>query len=421
MDAWVKVDGAAEGEEFDLEGQLASGEEMPASYFVGQELDWEAPWDPVDLVVELPYWLMVPNCTLTVSVEGCDFQVQLRDDCFEVHLGEFTDSRNRRIYIGPLSSELDEQLLHLPSDAGPVRRKCKTVVRLLTRSNADVLAAAAEGGRRGRVSMYYLESLCAAHLPVLNELVRGYRVATYDFFPFELSPWDVPVWSVIDQHGSTSTVRLMDYRGWDGKPLVGGRGHPMIPMMLITPSDLQSAVGGPSTPGELEMLDALNLVQRGDYSGAVRRVSTSIEVILEAVLRVELSGRHSDDEVREKLEQSKNDVPGRLRQYIKLSRRTAPAGLLAELDRTRALRHAVVHDGLRIPYPDRGVVERAVETGRWLFNWFENDVTRAQRREGLLGLRSLGRHLPLYGARITPNGVVVASGARDDALGSEAS
>jgi hypothetical protein len=38
------------------------------------------------------------------------------------------------------------------------------------------------------------------------------------------------------------------------------------------------------TPGELELLDAVNLMERGDYSGAVRRVTTAIEVVVEAVV-----------------------------------------------------------------------------------------------------------------------------------------
>jgi hypothetical protein len=42
------------------------------------------------------------------------------------------------------------------------------------------------------------------------------------------------------------------------------------------------------TPGELELLDAVNLMERGDYSGAVRRVTTAIEVVVEAVVGKEI-------------------------------------------------------------------------------------------------------------------------------------
>jgi len=36
-------------------------DEAPQSYWVGQELAWEADPIPVVLFVELPYWLMVPD------------------------------------------------------------------------------------------------------------------------------------------------------------------------------------------------------------------------------------------------------------------------------------------------------------------------------------------------------------------------
>jgi hypothetical protein len=406
VDAWVQVDGGVEGKEFDFEKELAASEPPPANYFIGQELEWEAARVPIHLAVELPYWLMVPNATIDPVVDGCPFQTEIRDDCFDLHQGDVTDSRFRRIYIGPVPPDLEGHL----SEDQPVpiaRRKCKTVVRLSTTCNGDVLAAAAEGGRRARVSRYYLAAFCSAHLPVVNALVRAYRLATYDFFPFELSPWDVPVWFVTGPQPPGINVVLMAYREWDGKPLVGGKGHPMAPVALIGATDLQAALGEIGSPGELELLDALNLIERGDYAGAVCRVATSIEVVLEAVLRRELSSQYPGDDVERRLKRSRMNVPGRLLQYEKLSGRVAAPVLHRELDRTRTLRHAIVHDGLRLPYVERAFAERSVETGRWLFNWLENDPTRTQRREARLGMRSLGRHFPLYDARITPNGVDV--------------
>lgn len=44
--------------------------------------------------------------------------------------------------------------------------------------------------------MAYFAALCASPVPVVNEVILRNRLATYDFFPFEVSPWDVPVWFV---------------------------------------------------------------------------------------------------------------------------------------------------------------------------------------------------------------------------------
>ena len=49
--------------------------------------------------------------------------------------------------------------------------------------------------------MAYFAALCASLVPVVNEVILRYRLATYDFFPFEVSPWDVPVWFVQTAQG----------------------------------------------------------------------------------------------------------------------------------------------------------------------------------------------------------------------------
>jgi vacuolar-type H+-ATPase subunit C/Vma6 len=55
-------------------------------------------------------------------------------------------------------------------------------------------------------------------------------------------------------------------------------------------------------------MDSLNFMERGDYSGAVRRITTAIEAQTEAALRQELLKRYSPAEVDTRLEQSKNDL-----------------------------------------------------------------------------------------------------------------
>jgi hypothetical protein len=162
-----------------------------------------------------------------------------------------------------------------------------------------------------------------------------------------------------------------------------------------------------ASAGELELLDAVNLMERGDYSGAVRRIITAIEAELESVLRDELRKQYPEAEVCARLHASQNDFPGRLRQYQKLSGRKMHNADREDLETTRALRHGIVHEGKRISYAQRGRAQRAVDTGRWIFNWLENQSKRADRREKQLALRSLRRHFSIYEAEITSDGVVV--------------
>lgn len=381
-------------------------EPYPGGVF-GDRLDWKGDAEDIRLAVELPFWLMVRSSPLDVQVSGWTVTVDIRDDHVELHTGEVSDAKMSCIYLGPDPSKVD--LAAVPDDAPVTLRKCKTVLRWPARCLSDALAAVGDGYWRTREAMAYFGALCAAHIPVVNEVITRYRLASYDYFPFEVSPWDVPIWFVQSQRGHVM-VPLLPYRSWDRKPLINGE-----LMSLVTHEDLAAGRSSPE-PGELELLDALMLMERGDYSGAVRRVVTAIEVALESRLRAELARVQPADEVERRLEASKNDFPGRLRQWSKLSGRTVPDAVSRELEATRSIRHEIVHRGRRIPYAERGVAQRAVDTSRWAFNFIEGRRDLAELRETRLALRSIGRFNPgmHFLAELTPDGVVVTFESFDD-------
>ena len=72
------------------------------SYFVGQDLNWDAPWIDVKLRVELPFWLMVDNTTIDIEVGGHKFPVSLHGEVFELHIGLISNSKQSVIYHGPI-------------------------------------------------------------------------------------------------------------------------------------------------------------------------------------------------------------------------------------------------------------------------------------------------------------------------------
>ena len=76
-----------------------------------------------------------------------------------------------------------------------------------------------------------------------------------------------------------------------------------------------------------------------------------------------------------------------------------------ELNTTRNLRHAIVHNALRISFYDSGQAHRSVDTGRWFFNWLENNPLRRDVREKRIAMRTLGRHYKIYDAEITQTGI----------------
>ncbi len=389
---------------------------LPKSFFIGQDLKWSARLIDVSLWAELPFWLMVNNTTLPVTVEGHAFQVAIHDNYFELFGGQLSDSKNTVIYRGPLK-KLDDlskaiQDLRTQHPTLPLMwRKCKTVVKIATRCNQDVWekATSVPNKRSWSVSQY-LAVLCQAHFPVLNKLIQTYRLATYDYFGFEVAPWDVPQW-LIERNSNCITAFLQPYRAWDIKPPVLHKQHERpVPYQLLDAQALASAVSKNATAGEYELLDALNFMERGDYSDAVRRITTAIEVIVAAVVGKEIESRNSKASAEQFLKNTKMDFPKRLQKYEQITGRKLPAGLARELKETRQMRNRIVHGGYRISQGERGRAQRSVDTGRWLFDWIENDHARKKVREGRIAFRSLGRDLSdgTFTSTIQPDGVVVA-------------
>lgn len=361
---------------------------------------------------------MVDNTAIAVTYEGHEFQISIHDNYYELYFGESTDSRMSVGYCGPrkeqadLPSAIKEAMATRPN--GPYMwRKCKTYLKVESRCNEDVWNATCEAELpRVNEAKLYLSELCRAHIPVINTLIRAYRLSTYDYFVFGVSPWDVPHWC-IERDGHSKTSTLVSYRDWDSKPVIF-RSIDLLEKpevyKLIEANDLRSQISLIATAGEFELLDALNFMERGDYSGAVRRVTTAIEVIVEAVAGNAVEAANGKPAADKFLKDTRMRFDERVKRYQKLTGRIASATLLKTLKETRDLRHKIVHGGHRIGPGERGKAQKAVDTGRWLFNWFENDDARRNVREKRIAFRSLGRDLTagIFCPKITPDGVMLS-------------
>jgi hypothetical protein len=146
-------------------------------------------------------------------------------------------------------------------------------------------------------------------------------------------------------------------------------------------AQLTTASSANATPGEFDLLDARSLMERGDYTGAVRRTVTAIEAVLAWALLGELEKRYSAADAAQRLENTKNDFPGRLAQWRKLAKPAIGQAEFDEFETTRQIRHEIVHRGRRLVHHERGRAQRAVDTGRWLFNKIETKTDRIRLRE----------------------------------------
>jgi hypothetical protein len=382
---------------------------LPEQFAIGDDIDWNAPWADANLWVELPFWLMVNNGSITIDYHGCNFPISMHDNYFELHCDGIGDSKSTVLYRGPFkkSEQLSEDIQKLFADNPALNalwRKCKTTLKIKSRCNEAVL----ESGKDRPSHSIYLAELCRAHLPIVNHLVQSYRLATYDYFAFEVAPWDVPHW-LVERAGQSVSCMIVPYRAWDAKPLIFPKSEgPPVQYQLIAGRDLANQLSAVSTLGEFELLDALNLMERGDYSGAVRRIATAIEVVVETEVKKAVEAADGKAAAQSFIKKTRNDFPSRLTKYEKVTKRILSPGLHNELTETRKLRHRIVHEAYRVN--DRGRAQRSVDTGRWIFNWIENDQTRFDVREKRIALRSLGRDITygIFPTEITPAGIVVS-------------
>jgi hypothetical protein len=151
-------------------------------------------------------------------------------------------------------------------------------------------------------------------------------------------------------------------------------------------------------------------MERGDYSGAVRRITTALEVIVESVVSKAVELAEGKKSAAKFLKDTETNFPRRVEKYEKLSGRTLSNAFRKEMFATRNLRHGIVHKGHRIGPSERGRAQRAVDTGRWTYNWFENNKERLEVREKKIAFRGLGRDISagIFPTKITPDGVVVS-------------
>ncbi len=365
---------------------------VPESFVFGDGIDWSSPLAETFLYVELPFWLMVPPGPVDVCWSDVRSSVDVCSPWMEVFIGEVTDSRVTSWHQGPWQDgykpprEIIDELTS--ENASWMVRRCKTMLRLTCRAHSAAFRTlgAADPPRARAEQEAYWAALCEVHLPVLNELIQRYRLVTYDYFAYEISPWDVPVWYLKHADVGYRSV-LLPYKSWDTKPvLIEKSRNPdeqpkMRPFEWTSSGELATVSSKDATPGEFDLLDARSLMERGDYTGAVRRTVTAIEAILAWALLGELEKKYDDTEAARRLANTDNDFPGRLAQWRKLARPEISQTEFDEFNTTRQIRHDIVHRGRRLVHDDRGRAQRAVDTGRWLYNKIEKKPERARLRD----------------------------------------
>ena len=392
----------------------------PTSFFIGDDIDWKSERKPIELVVELPFWLLIPPGNINITVGPCTLHAVVCSGV-EFQLGTtLTRSHINTLFIGPsLVAEQNNIPISILSD-GAVKRFTRTIVAFRSHAHSDAIAAISGDFRRRNQGYEYFATLAFGHLSFLNQLINSYRRVVVDPFVTEVSEWDVPVWFLATGQGLVS-IPLSRYSVQDDFPSTKGmRDSHGRPYYAAKMTDIEAASKLPVVPGEIELLDGWSLYFRGKYGDSIRSLVTAVEVLLESQLRAQLLAFHKSPEiVYRELELTRNNFWDRVDHYCELAGVRVPGPLLhyipyingvrlrEEMEHTRRLRHNIVHHGKRLDHNLRPVLQRAAETTTWFFDWLSENGDFAGRQSRHYSFFSSQRNHCRFPFEIRSEGVVV--------------
>ena len=395
--------------------------EIPAAIWPGMTLNWGSPLREILLHAELPFWLLVADCSLRVTVGDCTLELSITGRAIEIQRGTaYKDSHsNTAIVVKSEEEPSDRAAAILGTKQRFTLRTTRTLISIRTNVLEDALAAIQQSGRRSVDAQIYFRSFVHAHLPFVNKTINAYRRAGADPFTAEVTEWDIPFW-YIDVDENFIPISLIPYKESDGPPAIITQEGEANAITFVEANDIEKALVLPEVPGEIDLLDAWSLYYRGRQSDAIRSLITSLEVLLEAKFREYLSKAGlTEAKVESRLDESWNNFQARLAQYTRVTKKRVPGPILSiipyingvrlheELEQVRSLRHKIVHEGERISYPFHGPMQRAMETMTWLFNWLAESPKRKGRRLEGDPLKSSMRGVLSLAYEYTPSGVVV--------------
>jgi hypothetical protein len=353
-------------------------------------LDWNSDPQKIELALELPFWILATDHRYDITVNEHTLTIETVNSGISIQSGnEHTRAHHDQRFFGRIPLENNDHPLYRVIDLlrGSNFRYTKTQLWITTSAASDAIAALSESGVRERIAREYFCALAKAHLPFVNQLINGYRAATYDPFATEITEFDVPVWFLVVD-GSLVPIYLMYSLCRDKFPITTAfKASGANPVFLESPEVLNASVITPLVPGEAELLDAWSFCYRGRFSECIRSAVTAVEVLLEDRLRQSLQNLSlPQSEINDRLTSTKNRFSSRLDDYCRVSRRCVPGPTLHYLpylngirlrdqfEQTRQLRHDVVHRGERLAPSLKNPIRRAVETTTWLFDWLADEA-----------------------------------------------
>ncbi len=388
-------------------------------------IDWNGERFAIQLALELPFWMLVPDNRYQIEVDGLAISIETVAQGISVQSDTMQSRTHARCrYFGRIPSEgARGPFSAIELIQGANFRWTRTQCWITTTAVKDAFAALEDDLPRCAMAQQYFANLAMGHIPFLNKLINAYRCATGDPFAEEVTEFDVPLWFLVAKD-VLKPIYLFTALCEDRYPtlhLEFGKDD-NEPYFATSPEDLIRALSVASVPGEVELRDAWSRCYRGRFGEAIRSAVTAVEVLLEAKLEEVLIAKGlAPEEVNERLRKTQSRFQSRLDDYCRESGRAVPGPTLhylpylnglrlrKQFEITRELRHDVVHRGKRLDPSLRNPMRRALETTTWLFNWLADNTPDSNRElanytyfEAQRGMHSLRWEITRDGIEVKP-------------------
>lgn len=354
---------------------------------------WKTNDIDAELIVELPFWLLVAEGHIQASHSRTMLDVTVIQSGVAVYKGPFYLDSQKNIWWLGKQSDIPEGGMDFGTPC-PIFRSLRTTLSLPVRIKEGVIDAIGGvrslsaddhvGLRKYHFCQEYAKFLAIAHLPIVNNLISKYRSSTHDPFAFELSEFDLRSW-FLRRDNTIVHFNVMPYWDFDDPPGYVDNGE-STPLDSPDVSSVSAVSFTRLSAGLQEILDATSYMQRGRYNEVIRYCVTAIEVLVEEQLReLYLKNGMSHTQVQQKLLKSRNNFSLRIDDYESLSGRRLPGPcidvlphrngirLKDELNTVREVRHEIVHTGRRVGPLEKGLAQRCKDTMYWLYQTIAQD------------------------------------------------
>lgn len=340
----------------------------------------------ITIFAELPFWLRTEGALIDRgSKDNHAVVITIRNNFCRLWANYITKNFSTVIYFG--NYEKAKKSKDGIADANKIilEERCRTVLELeINKINSPVML--------GKANKYqYRNFIFQFVIPHINNFIKHYRAVSFDQMVYEISGWDISFF-LFKINDTPFIISPYDYLTWNSLPIIDDGKEIKIFYLIENFSEAfwaRKKIGG-LQPHELELLDAYNFKNRGDYKSALRRAVTAFEIMIDNLIINTLIGAGVNRKEAEDNVYYKNvNWKDKKTLFEKTLGFTLESRIpfLSVVEKAKNKRNDIVHRGKAINNTEHGQIRMFIDHIRFALNLLENNEDYVRHRDELL-LRS---------------------------------